>query len=75
MTNPGKTKGAENILKTISRLPAAPKLYERYSRKRYYKKHKTFRDKVFQFLNQFDENIAELETLMVEKFEIVRTKA
>ena len=41
----------------------------------YYKKYKTFRAKVFQFLNHIDEHVNELETLMVEKFEIVKIKA
>ncbi len=41
----------------------------------YYKKYKTFRAKVFQFLNHVDEYTNELETLMVEKFEIVKTNA
>ena len=41
----------------------------------YYKKYKTFRAKVFQLLNHVDEHTNELETLMVEKFEIVKVKA
>jgi transposase len=41
----------------------------------YYEKYKTFRAKVFQFLNHIDEYTDELKTLMVEKFEIVKVKA
>ena len=41
----------------------------------YYKKYKTFRAKVFQFLNHVDEYVNELKTLMVEKFEIIKIKA
>ena len=41
----------------------------------YYKKYKTFRAKVFQFINHIDEHVNELKTLMVEKFEIVKVKA
>jgi len=41
----------------------------------YYEKYKTFRAKVFQFLNYIDEYVDELETLMVEKFQIVKTQA
>lgn len=41
----------------------------------YYKKYKTFRAKVFRLLNHVDEHTNELETLMVEKFEIVKVKA
>jgi hypothetical protein len=37
----------------------------------YYEKYKTFRVKAFQFLNHVDE----LKTLMVERFEIVKTEA
>ncbi len=41
----------------------------------YYEKYKTFRAKVFQFLNHVDQYIDELKTLMVEKFEIIAPKA
>ena len=41
----------------------------------YYEKYKTFRAKVFQFLNHIDKYTNELETLMVEKFQIVKIKA
>lgn len=37
----------------------------------YYKKYKTFRAKVFQFLNHTDSYSDELKTLMVEKFQII----
>jgi transposase len=40
-------------------------------RNKYYKQYKTFRAKVFQFLNHTDEYNDELKTLMSEKFEIV----
>ena len=48
---------------------------EHLVKNRYYKKYKTFRAKVFQFINHIDEHADELETLMVEKFEIVKMKA
>lgn len=48
---------------------------EHLVRNTYYRKYKTFRAKVFQFLNHVDEHTKELETLMVEKFEIVKLKA
>ena len=48
---------------------------EKLVKNTYYKKYKTFRAKVFQLLNHVDEHTAELETLMVEKFEIVKTQA
>jgi len=41
----------------------------------YYKKYKTFPAKVFQLLNHVDEHTKELETLMVEKFQIVKLRA
>ena len=41
----------------------------------YYAKYKTFRAKVFQFLNHIEEYANELATLMVEKFQIVKIKA
>ncbi len=44
-------------------------------RNTYYKKYKTFRAKVFQFLNHVDQHVDELKTLMVENFQIIRTKA
>lgn len=37
-----------------------------------YKKYKTFRAKVFRFLNHVNDYIDELSTLMVEKFEIMK---
>lgn len=37
----------------------------------YYKEYKTFRAKVFQFLNHTDDYVDEFETLMVEKFQII----
>lgn len=40
-------------------------------RNKYYKEYKTFRAKVFQFLNNTDSWADQLKTLMVEKFEIV----
>lgn len=41
----------------------------------YYEKYKTFRAKVFQFLNHIDEYANEFETFMVDKFQIVKIKA
>ena len=41
----------------------------------YYEKYKTFRAKTFQLLNHIDEHVDELKTLMVEKFEIVKSHA
>lgn len=38
---------------------------------KYYKEYKTFRAKVFQFLNHTDDYIDEFKTLTVEKFEII----
>ena len=38
---------------------------------KYYKEYKTFRSKVFQYLNNIKEHIDELITLMTKKFEIV----
>jgi transposase len=40
----------------------------------YYEKYKTFRAHVFRFLNHVDEYVEALNTLMVEKFEIIRVK-
>jgi transposase len=37
----------------------------------YYEKYKTFRAKVFQFLNHVDEYVEEFSSLMVEKFQII----
>ena len=37
--------------------------------------HKTFRAKAFQLLNHVDEHVDEFKSLMVEKFQIVKTKA
>lgn len=48
---------------------------EHLVKNKYHKKYKSFRAKVFQFLNHIDEHTNELETLMVEKFEIVKMKA
>ena len=48
---------------------------EKLVKNTYYEKYKTFRAKVFQFLNHVDDHVDELKTLMVEKFEIVKTKA
>ncbi|WP_231714225.1 IS630 family transposase [Desulfosarcina ovata] len=48
---------------------------EHLVRNRYYEKYKTFRAKVFQFLNHIDEHTDELKTLMVEKFQIVKVIA
>ena len=48
---------------------------EKLVKNTYYEKYKTFRAKVFQFLNHVDEHVEELSTLMVEKFEIVKTPA
>jgi len=41
----------------------------------YYEKYKTFRAKVFQFLNHVDQYDDELKTLMVEKFQIIKSRA
>ncbi|OQX06093.1 MAG: IS630 family transposase, partial [Desulfobacteraceae bacterium IS3] len=38
---------------------------------KYYKEYKTFRAKVFQFLNHVDDYVDEFKTLMVEKFQII----
>ncbi|GBC60421.1 IS630 family transposase [Desulfonema ishimotonii] len=40
-------------------------------RGKYYKEYKTFRAKVFQFLNNTTDHIDELKSLMVEKFEMI----
>ena len=40
---------------------------------KYYKEYKTFRAKVFRFLNNIGEYTDELKTLMTEKFEIIYT--
>ncbi len=48
---------------------------EKLVKNTYYEKYKTFRAKVFQLLNHVDEYVSELKTLMVEKFEIIKTKA
>ncbi len=47
---------------------------EKLVKNKYVEKYKTFRAKVFQFLNHVDVYIDELKTLMVEKFEIVYAK-
>lgn len=44
-------------------------------RNKYYEKYKTFRAKTFQLLNHTDDYIEEFKTLMVEKFEIIKTEA
>ena len=41
----------------------------------YYEKYKTFRAKTFQLLNNVDKHVEEFKTLMVEKFEIVKSYA
>ncbi len=41
----------------------------------YYEKYKTFRAHVFRFLNHVEDYTEELETLMVEKFQIIQRKA
>ena len=41
----------------------------------YYEKYKTFRAQVFRFLNHVENYTEELETLMVEKFQIIQRKA
>ncbi|PIE31432.1 hypothetical protein CSA56_18320 [candidate division KSB3 bacterium] len=40
----------------------------------YYKKYKTVRTHVFQFLNHVDEYVEELKTLLVEKFQSIPVK-
>ena len=44
-------------------------------RNTYYEKYKTFRAKTFQLLNHVDQYVDELKTLMVDKFQIVKTQA
>jgi len=46
---------------------------EHLVRNTYYEKYQTFRATVFQFLNHIDKHVDELKTLMVEKFQIVKT--
>ncbi len=46
---------------------------EKLVKNTYCEKYKTFRAKVFQFLNHVDEYIDELSTLIVEKFQIIKT--
>ncbi|KPA12680.1 transposase [Candidatus Magnetomorum sp. HK-1] len=41
-------------------------------RNKYYKTYKEFRAKVFQFLNNVKDHCDNLETLMVEKFQIIK---
>jgi len=48
---------------------------EKLVKNTYYEKYKTFRAKVFQLLNHVDEHVDEFKSLMVEKFQIVKTKA
>ncbi len=48
---------------------------EKLVKNSYYEKYKTFRAKTFQFLNHVDEYVEEYKSLMVEKFQIVKTKA
>ena len=59
-----------NLIERLWRL-----VKEKLVRNTYYKKYKTFRAKVFQLLNHIDEHVDELRTLMVEKFEIIKTPA
>lgn len=44
---------------------------EKLVKGKYYKEYKTFRAKVFQFLNNIEDYESELKSLIVEKFEIV----
>lgn len=44
---------------------------EQLVRNKYYKEYKTFRAKVFQFLNNVGDHIEKLHTLMVEKFQLI----
>jgi len=46
---------------------------EKLVKNKYYPKYKTFRANVFRFLNHVDQYVDDLKTLMVEKFEIVKT--
>jgi len=61
--------------------PACPKKREtsvvkdKLVKNTYYEKYKTFRAKTFQLLNHVDKYVDELKTLMVEKFQIVKTQA
>ena len=48
---------------------------EKLVKNTYYEKYKTFRAKVFQLLNHVDEHVDEFKSLMVEKFQIVKTRA
>lgn len=48
---------------------------ERIIKNNYYDKYKNFRANVFRFLNHTDKYIDKLKTLMIEKFQIVKTKA
>ena len=44
---------------------------EKLVKNKYYKEYKTFRAKVFQFLNHADDYADEFKTLTVEKFPII----
>jgi transposase len=48
---------------------------ERLVKNTYYEKYKTFRAHVFRLLNHVEDYAEELETLMVEKFQIIQRKA
>jgi transposase len=48
---------------------------EKLVKNTYYEKYKTFRAKAFQLLNHVDEHVDEIKSLMVEKFQIVKTIA
>ena len=48
---------------------------EKLVKNKYYPKYKTFRANVFRFLNHVDQYVEDLNTLMVEKFEIVKTSS
>jgi transposase len=48
---------------------------EKLVKNTYYEKYKTFRAQVFRFLNHVDDDIEELKTLMVEKFQIISVNA
>ena len=45
---------------------------EQLVKNKYYKKYKIFRAKVFEFLNNTDDHIDKLKTVMTEKFQIIR---
>ena len=66
-------------MKTIENLNLIERFWrfvkDKLVRNKYYAKYKTFRAKTFQLLNHTDEYIDEFKTLMVEKFEIIKTTA